>query len=252
MSIKFPIIPLAALALLLAVGCSKNGPVSGEENPPPQLLITFQDLFAGDSSGADRVEDFDFNDRYIYVHPTGAYGVFRYDRQSGKLAQLLSYPSGNYIALAGDYLFYEISGSAVYRYDLAAGREDLQLDLSAYDFTNIDGLETRGNELFVFVHGAADTSGKLLRADLDGRVQEVLPYPRKTYYMTIADDIVYAIYYPNQVPRLSRYDLRKRTFLEDLILPTLDWYGIRARDGRFYYADGKAGAIYSLPMTSLQ
>lgn len=243
---------LLLLAVLVQSSCLHRVPTDTEESVSlPRVLVTYEQLFQDPVSGPSRVQDFDFAADTLLLHPVGPFGLYRYQR--GVLQQLVSYPSGNYMSCDSHFVFYEVSGFAIFRYNLETDTTDLQFDLSALDHLNINGMDVYNGFLYVQLELQPPRYHTLARFTLDGRLVETIRYPRKTLHLTIADDIVFAIYAPEgENPRLSRFSLRARTFLPDADLPTPTWDGIRAYRDRLYFADYEKRYIASLPIADFR
>jgi len=177
-------------------------------------------------------QDFALDSGYLYFHPTGAAGVYAYDFSSGQTRELVSYPSGNHIALAGEYVFYEISGCRIYRYNLGTDTTDMEIDLSQLDYDYIWGMDVRDDRLVVlFERSPINVIGVF---DLDGHLTESVDYPGNTCFLAIDGDLLYSI---ETDTSLSVFDFKRRFFLRPKKMPTDEWEGIFIHDGRFYYVD---------------
>ncbi len=127
------------------------------------------------------------------MHPIAAYGLYQYDLVSKELRELVHYGAGDWIAHDSNYVFYEMSSYAIYRYNLVEDTTDLRFDLTALDYTNINGLDVYQHILYALMHSREPGSQYLALFSLDGILLDTIPYPRFTSYMTIHNDIVYAL-----------------------------------------------------------
>jgi hypothetical protein len=83
---------------------------------------------------------------------------------------------------------------------------------------------------------------------LDFQPVDSMAYGKQTYYMTIENDILYSVqvgnllnpYDPDQI---TRFDLRRKTFLPNIPSPARSLGGIRFYNGKFYYGDYLKGIV---------
>ncbi len=231
---------LAILFSLSIVSCeNKNLTEADNKVTAVETFITYDDLFKNAGpNGPDRVQDFDLNSSTVFLHPTGAFGIYQYQLDSGELKKLVDYPSGNYIAHESEYLFYEVSGVRLHRYNLASQSTDLQFDLTSFDFSSINGLDCDQGRLYLNLYSQNSKSAVLAVFDFDGNFVESISYPRNTLHLTIDNDVAYAIFIDDTATaELSRFSLSTKSFLENQSLPTENWDGIRTFKDKLYFAD---------------
>ena len=244
------------LFFLLSIGsCKSKSPLPPETDhssgPQSKVFITYDKISNGDNSF--RVQDFDLDSKYLFIHPTGAYGLYKFSLRDSTLTELIRYGAGNYIAEDSGYVFYETSGYAIQRYNLAKGTTDLVFDLSSLEYTTINGMDVYQHDLYVMMLSQTTGDKFLAKFDLNGNLVETIPYPRNTLHLAIHNDVVYAIYYPdNKNVKLSRFDLRTKSFLADATLPTENWDGIRIVGGFLYFTDYRERAIKTIPISAIQ
>jgi len=251
-------IMLLVLLLGIFLSCEKNKipltPETDIQNPQSfyhiEHFIGYDQIFHGTT--ADRIQDFDRDANFLYIHPTGPYGLYRFSLTDKSLQELVRYPSGNYITQDSIYVFYEISGMSISRFNLQTNATDLEVNLSNLEFTNIDGMDAYQHNLYVLMHNQQTGEGFMAIFDFNGNLIETIPYPRITMHMAIHNDIVYAIYYPdNKHAKLSRFDLKLRSFWEDVPFPTENWDGFRIWDDQLYFTDFKKREIDTIPISEI-
>jgi len=180
-------------------------------------------------------------------HPTGAAGMYAYDFSSGQTRELVFYGSGNHIALAGEYVFYEISGCRIYRYNLGTDTTDMQIDLGQLDYDDIHGMDVREDRLVVLFDRSPEDV--LCVFDLDGHHTQSVDYSGDTRFLAIHGDLFYSI---QNDTTLSVFDFENRCFLHPKKMPTDEWEGIFIHDGQFYYVDYLKRIICRMPVSDLE
>lgn len=216
-----------------------------------ETFITYDDIFK--NSGSDRVQDFDLDADYLYVHPIAAYGLYKYSFTDDTLIKLVDYGAGNYIAQDSFYVFYETCSYSICRFNLIKDTTDLIFDLSELDYTNIDGMEVYEHINYIYMHSQQSGNKFLAKFDLNGKFIESIPYARMTIHMSIYNNIVYAIYYPDEEhAKFSCFSLITKSFLTDAELPTQNFDGIRIVDDKLYFTDYEKREINTISMTDIK
>ena len=248
MIVQFIFVPLFIFS------CAKNNPIESNVSEVKfEVCISYDEIFKDtEQGGPDRVEDFDLNSKKLYIHPTSSFGLYQYDFTSKELKLLTIYSSGNYIAHDSIYVFYEISGYNIFRYNLLKDTTDLQLDLVGLSYTNIYGMDVYHHILFVKLYSQNATNSVLAKFDLEGNFIASIPYARRSFFMAIHSEIEYSIFFSNgDEARLSRFDLSTNSFLETRLLPTENSDGIRIYENKFYFTDLKRRMIGIMPISEL-
>ena len=225
---------------LFLISCTgKNSPLGNTANFPQdsaQVFISYDEIFK-DTGHPDyyTVQDFDLTDSLLFVHPIAAYGLYQYDLVSKELRELVHYGAGDWIAHDSIYVFYELSSYGINRYNLVEDTTDLRFDLTALDYTNINGLDVYQHVLYALMHSQEPGSQYLAIFDLDGNLLDTISYPRFTSYLTIRDDVVYALPWDTTCT-LSCFNLNTKSFLPDQPFPLESVNGIRIFADKLYYA----------------
>jgi hypothetical protein len=239
MQIRSLIFYLVCSFCLFLISCTgKNSPLDTADNFPQdtaQVFITYDDIFK-DTGHPEyySVQDFDLNDSVLFVHPIAAYGLYEYNLVSKELRELVNYSAGDWIAHDSIYVFYELSSYGIYRYNLVTDTTDLRFDLTGLDYTNIGGLDVYKHVLYAYLHSHHSGNQILAKFSLDGNLLDTIPYPRGTSYLTIHNDIVYALPWDTTYA-LSCFSLNTESFLPDQPFPVESGDGIRIFAEKLYY-----------------
>lgn len=250
------IVLFAAFSMaVLSTGCSTESsivdPGTGSPYPSTEIFLTYDEIFG--NAEPDRVQDFDLTDTDLFVHPIGAFGLYRYHLDSGHSQLLTNYGSGDFIAQDSIYVFYEISGFAIFRYNLEKDSTDLRLGLSGLAYTNIRGMDVYEHILYVLFTDQISGTAFLATFDLEGTFLASVPYSRSTIFIAIHNSVAYSISLPDSgKSTLSRFDLKSQAFLEDRPLPTANWDGIRIFEGKFYFTDFEERYIGRFDMAEVE
>jgi len=192
-------------------------------------------------------QDFELQDTLLLFHPTGAHGLYRYNLESGNLDQLVPYTSGNYMAYAPGYIFYEQQGERIKRYNLQSGKTDLEFKLDNLAFQFISGMAASQDHVYVLFQ---DLQRNYLAVfDLDGAYHKSIPYPKRAYFLTLADSLLYSA---RRKDRLICFDLRTETICDSLLLPSNETEGFCIDENYFYFADFYKRIIGHVPLADMR
>ncbi|HEV8537966.1 MAG TPA: hypothetical protein VGR15_03485, partial [Bacteroidota bacterium] len=184
------------------------------------IFLAF-DSIMDPSNCIDHIQDFDIAGTGLFIHPTGPCGLFHYDLGSKELKTLVNYPGGNFIAYDSIFVFFEVSGISIQRFNIRKDTVDLIFDLRRLEYTNIEGMAASNRMLYVHFSSWRTENRYLSRFSFDGAFIDSITYPRETYFMTIHNNVLYAISFTADYlhPNLSRFDLTSRTFLQERMYP---------------------------------
>ena len=191
-------------------------------------------------------QDFVLSDNDLFFHPTGPLGLYAYNLISKETEQLVLYPSGDHIAHDSMYVFYEIEGLCLYRYNLNSDTTDLQFNLNEITYQRILGLDTWQENLYVLFEAATNFLGIF---EYNGDYIASIPYSKSTRFLTIYENIAYSV--EKNKNELSLFDLQTTAFLDNKAMPTNEWEGIRIYNNTFYYVDYFKRIIGYLPLSDL-
>jgi hypothetical protein len=152
-----------------------------------EIFLTFDQVFPIEYL----FQDFDLNDNYLFVHPLGPSGLYKYDLFSGQTEELLLYPSGDCLAADSIYVFCDVDHVKIYRYNLVTDKTDLELDLSGLTYSLIKGLDIYQGILYALFESSP--SYFLAKFDFEGKYLGQIEYPKTTMYMAISNGILYSI-----------------------------------------------------------
>ena len=218
--------------------------------PSTEIYLTYEEIFREDPWG-DLVQDFDFIDSILFVHARGPHGIISINSETLEYNVVLPIenapPAWSYLTCTQNFIFYENTGLVLWRLNLEKDSSDLQIDLSNLTYEHIHGLDYNENILYVFMETDNLLSNHLSKFDMNGNFLGSISYPKLTFHMAIADNIVYAI----ASLRLSRFDISSNNFLEDVMLPSIYWDGIRIHEDYFYFADYNRQFIGRVPMSEI-
>ncbi len=219
-------------------------------------FLNFEPIFDDLLSTQERVQDFDIDPALttMYVHPTGALGLYVYTFQTGTLEKLVEYSSGDFIATDSSFVFYETGGNWMYRYHLDNDSTDLPLSLSDLGYVSTRGLECYNDHLYALLENANDELS-LLKFDYDGTLQSTTPIGEYNLaYLTIASHILHAINRGGSGDppgaTLFRLNLENNQILTELPFTTSS-DGIRIVGDSFYFADGELKQVRSFLVDQL-
>ena len=131
------------------------------------VFLTTEDLSVGYPF---RFQDIDLDDNFLFFHPTGPDGIYKYGFDNAETNELLSYGGGDFIAQDSGYIFYEIGGNEFYRYNI---KEDTT-DLVVSPGNIINGLECYQGSLFVVTENSGNYT--IAEYDYSGNLLSTVPY----------------------------------------------------------------------------
>jgi hypothetical protein len=189
----------------------------------------------------------------FYFHPLNE-GLFAYDPASlNSTACWTGYYRGSHIAADSDFVFCDITHQSIARYNLTTNTADIPLpDLGSISF--IGGMATYNHSLFVLVYGLYSTY--LERFNLDGVLLDSLSYPSSnSYFMAIYDSVIYckdeASGSQTDAYQISRFDLRTRSFLSNVLAPAREIEPIAIQGNQLYYCNRFKNFVGVMPIADL-
>lgn len=213
--------------------------------PSAEVFITADQVSPAESI---YFQDFDFGNNGLFYHPTGPMGLYEYNFTTGSTRLLVNYPGGDAIAYDSIYIFWDNMHTLIERFNLALDTTDMELDLHQFTFDQIGGLACWQGKLYALLRSI---NGNFLAVfDENGNPIETIPYPNKTFYLTIDHHIAYSIYTPEQA--ISMFDLNSRSLIGTKPMPYYDWEGIRVHQGNFYYVAYAKRVIGVIPLSEFE
>ena len=201
----------------------------------PQLGV-FQDI--------DRVGDI------FYFHGYGPDGLNKYDLTTRQSALLYPYPSGDHIAADSSYVYCDVGHDHIDRYNVLTGAIDRSFLSFAPNWLN--GLALYQQQLFV-LEGMSNDALTLKIFNLDGSVADTVPFPAPSYYMTVYDSVVYGVNLWTEGPNeITRFDLRTRSFLPNLLSPAKSCDGIKVFGDQIYFCNFWKDFVGVMPIADLR
>lgn len=194
-----------------------------------------------------RFQDIARNQYKFYYHPFGPEGLSELDLATGRSKMLVMYSAGDHIALSGEYVFYDFGHRTVMRYDLASGRTDLEVAYFKDRQSDLRGMATVGEQLYVLASKSGTIS--LISFDLDGNLKDKIPFPRETYYMAVSEKILFTLDFASA--ELVRFDLGSKKFVPSLPMPSKNGDGMKIFGNQFYYTDFVKGFVGVIPLSAV-
>jgi hypothetical protein len=198
----------------------------------------------------DGFQDIARTDSFFYYHPFGPDGAFQFDLNTHQTRLLLDYLSGNHICANSRFVFFDIGGIGIHRFDLQTNSYSLVVPISSpYSLYGLDLFNG-----FLYAHLSLP-SHSLKKYSLDGTLADSIQYvPSNSYYMTIYDSIVYSTenVQLSGTFQLNRFDLRTRTFRSNIMAPARVTEGIKIYDNRLYYVDYYKRYVGVVPIADLR
>ncbi|NHZ85537.1 MAG: hypothetical protein GWP19_06620 [Planctomycetia bacterium] len=214
--------------------------------------------------GGGYIQDFDIVENYLYYHPYGPMGLYRYNLSMRTAPDTLRrYEAGDHIAVAANYVFIDYAHSRIERYNTDSDSIDLIFDLSQISWADCDyycsnlgiyGLAANNDIVYALVNNYDADDLSVIMFDYEGTFLNETPYPEfYGYNLEYYNGILFSYYYDleDQVYTIKRFDLNSNSFLETKLSPTPSPDGISIVNGRFYYADYYRKIICSIPMADL-
>jgi hypothetical protein len=196
-------------------------------------------------------QDIDRNSTTLFFHPVGPYGLYAFDILSRQTRMLADYPAGDYITTDSGYVFYENSGSYLYRYNLQTDTTDLTIPFIAPPKV-IHGMAARGGTLYIYYAPETGTPTFLARLTLSGALLDTIPYSPSGgngYYLATDGTIVYSRDFEGR--KISRFELATQTFLSDVQSPNISLDGFAVFADRLYFTDYAKRMIGVVPIGDL-
>lgn len=214
--------------------------------------------------GGGYLQDFDIVENYLYYHPYGPLGLYKYNLVTRTVSDTLRrYEAGDHIAVAENYVFIDCAHSRIERYNTDSDSIDLVFDLSQISWADCDfycsnlsisGIAANNNIIYALVRNSQTESLYLTQFDYDGNYLEERTWPEDYgYNLEYYNGVLFSYYYDwvEHNYTLKRFDLNSNLFLETKPPPTLSPDGISIVNGRFYYADYNRKIICSIPISDL-
>lgn len=210
-----------------------------------QLFLTADDVW---KEYEITFQDIDLNNDFLFFHPAGPYGLYKYNLHTKETEELKHYFGGDCIAYDSIYVFTDITHEYIDRYNLELDTVDLRVDLEALNIGNISGMDYYNGFIYVVY---SDTYGRdfLAHFDLDGNNISSTPFLREGYYLAIDSGIAYSQAWESV---LYRFNLLTNKNLPAKNAPVYHGGGFRIYKGRFYFVDWDKRAIGWIPFSEIQ
>ena len=209
-----------------------------------QLFITTEEVW---QEYGIVFQDIDLNKDFLFFHPGGPFGLYKYNFNTKQSTELMRYPGGDFIAYDSIYVFVDDQHTYVKRYNLELDTVDLEFNLSSLTFDDINGIECYGGYVYVIFNNIY-SNNFIAKFDLNGSYLSSITYPRNRYCLTIESDIAYS---QNYGSTLFRFDLLTNTDLSEKLTPVYNGGGFRVYSDRFYFVDWDKRAIGYIPLSEL-
>jgi hypothetical protein len=173
----------------------------------------------------------------FFFHGWNSDGLNEYDLVTHQKTIYMFYFGGSHITANSKYVFCDINHKQVVRFNLATKIPDLTLP-EIQNINLIMGIAIDNSSLLVLVNaGLTYGEAYLQRFTLDGILVDSMPYPESdSYFMAIADSVVYCKLYLDD-PQISRFNLRTRSFLSNVLSPARYIGGMEIYKDTLYFCD---------------
>jgi hypothetical protein len=175
-----------------------------------------------------------------------------YDLDAQLTRRLGVYPRGGTIAADSVFVFFSSNSvlspagqHQIQRYNTVTDSVDIGFPLLPTLF--IRGMATCERRLYASLDGQ-----RLQVFTFDGTIVDTVLHARTTFYMTIADSIIYSVDPSSSVNQISRFDLRTGGFLPNLAAPAKFLEGIRVHDNQLYFCDRFRNFVGVVPLSELR
>ncbi len=210
-----------------------------------EVFLHYPPSYPGASSVLP-LQDIARTDSLFLFHPLGPEGLYVYNLVTGHFIEAVPYVAGDHIAASSRWAYYEDRNRGFGRLDLQTLRDSVLIP----SHTRVIGMDVFGGWLYVWY---ARSNGVLVRCALDGTPLDSLPLPvNRFFYMTIHDSVVYTVNYGVQPATLSRFNLRTRSFMPDVLAPSRDIDGIKAFGNQLYFTDYDKDHVGVMPIADLR
>ena len=183
----------------------------------------------------------------LYFRPGSPEGLYEYNLNNHQTKQLYQYSHGTHIAADSVFVYCDVNHNTIVRYQISTGTVDKQPFLSFFPFV-ICGMALYQQYLFVLVDNPRPQR-TLLKFALDGAPLDSLSYPKATDFMTISDSVIYSVDYA--MGQITRFDLRTKTFLPNVLSPAKVCNGIQVFGDQLYFCDADKNYVGSIPISQL-
>jgi hypothetical protein len=198
----------------------------------------------------DKFQDIDRIGAKFYFHVLGPNGLYEYDLNNHQTKYLYPYSAGDHIAADSNFVYCDVGHEGIDRHSISTGSLDKRF--LSFSPLSIFGMAIFQQSLFVLVGNSGTNKLSLKKFTLAGTPIDSLPYPRGAYYMTIYDSVVYSVdWYTRGVDQISRFDLRTKTFLSNLIAPAKACDGIKVFGDQLYFCVFWKGYVGVMPIGDL-
>ena len=201
------------------------------------------------------IDGISFSRSIFYFHPLDE-GLYAYQPSSqSSTIRWNGYYQGSHIAADSTYVFCDIDHQHIARYNLVTNTADNPLpDLGSIN--SIEGLAIYNHSLYVLVYSNALPPVYLKEFTLDGVLLDSIPYPSSSsYFMAIYDSVVYCKDESSGsntgVYQISRFDLRTRSFLPNVLSPAKEIEPIAVYGNQLYYCNLFKNFIGVMPIANL-
>ena len=199
----------------------------------------------------DSYQDIAHNETKFFFHGWNSDGLHEYDLITHQKTFYNFYYGGSHITANSNYVFCDINHKQVVRFNLNKLIPDLTLPYFK-DIIDIDGLAINDSSLLVLVLGKYHDYLKSF--NMDGIQVDSIAYPHEDlYFMAAADSIIYRKYYlydPDDI-QISRFDLRSRSYLPNVLSPAKELKGMDIYNDTLYYCDFWKDFVGRIPIDDL-
>jgi len=192
-------------------------------------------------------QDIARNQTTLFLHGWNE-GLTEYDLTTQQINQYDFYRIGTHITACEDYVFCDVDHQKLVRFNIASKTTDMTFS-SLQDVQVIEGIATQDSSVYVIARDLSSTY--LKRFSFDGVMQDSMLYPGDPYFMAMADSIVYCKYYLGNGPQMSRFSLKTKSFLPNVLSPASRLAGIEIFRDTLYYCDVYKKFVGTVPVADL-
>ena len=192
-------------------------------------------------------QDIDFNEDYLFFHPGGSLGLYKYNIQTKQTTVLAGYFGGDFIAHDSIYVFIDDSHRFIRRYNLESDTIDLEFNLASLIYNRINGIECFNGFVYVIFENSL-AHNYIAKFDFEGNYLDSVPYANSRYCLTIESGIAYSQDYGSA---LFRFDLSTNTDLKEKLTPVYNGAGIRIVNDKLFFVDWDKRCIGFIPISDI-
>jgi hypothetical protein len=222
--------------------------VSLHKYPYESSIVFLTSSIIDSLHGPSHFQDIDILGPKVFFHPLGPWGLFSFDERSHRVTELLPYGGGDHIAADSIFVFCDIGHTQIQRFNLVTNSVDLRFsrEFSPPPDRGLAGLDVYNNQLYVL------TRDSTLRVfDFEGALLDSMRC-NSGFYITVHDSVIYGVRHKTgNVNTLTRFDLRTRRLLTELLAPSRSCDGIKVANGQLYYCDYYKRMVGVLPIAKL-